>query len=81
VARVATTPRASAQFAWLARAVSRYCHARVTGARLADHYDRFGYHELPGKFELEKWVVTRKGVLKAVNWIRKKSHHPPLQAP
>lgn len=35
----------------------------------------------PGKFELEKWIVTRKGVLKAVNWIRQKSHHPPLEAP
>jgi hypothetical protein len=35
----------------------------------------------PGKFELEKWIVTRKGVLKAVNWIRKQSQHPPLQAP
>jgi hypothetical protein len=40
-----------------------------------------GIMNFPGKFELEKWVVTRKGVLKAVNWIRKKSHHPPLQAP
>lgn len=35
----------------------------------------------PGKFELEKWVVTRKGVLQAVNWIRRKSHHPPLDTP
>lgn len=35
----------------------------------------------PGKFELEKWVITRKGVLKAVNWIRTKSHRPPVEAP
>ncbi len=40
-----------------------------------------GIMMFPGKFELEKWVVTRKGVLQAVNWIRRKSHHPPLDTP
>ncbi|WP_298609485.1 PGPGW domain-containing protein [uncultured Thiothrix sp.] len=27
----------------------------------------------PGKYSLERWVVTRKGVLEALNWIRAKS--------
>lgn len=40
-----------------------------------------GIMNFPGKFELEKWVVTRKGVLKAVNWLRQKSQYPPLDAP
>ena len=40
-----------------------------------------GIMQFPGKFSLEKWIVSRKGVLKAVNWIRHRSHHPPLETP
>ncbi|WP_308896668.1 PGPGW domain-containing protein [Thiothrix lacustris] len=40
-----------------------------------------GIMSFPGKFALEKWIISRKGVLQAVNWIRQKSHHPPLEAP
>lgn len=29
--------------------------------------------QFPGKFELEKWIVTRKGVLEGINWVRTKS--------
>jgi amino acid transporter len=27
----------------------------------------------PGKYELERWLVGRKGVLRALNWIRRKA--------
>lgn len=40
-----------------------------------------GIMNFPGKFELERWVITRKGVLKALNWIRKKGRHPPIEEP
>lgn len=40
-----------------------------------------GIMNFPGKFELERWVITRKGVLKALNWIRKKEQHPPIESP
>ncbi|CAA6823831.1 MAG: Unknown protein [uncultured Thiotrichaceae bacterium] len=29
--------------------------------------------KFPGKFALERWVVNRRGVLPAVNWLRKKA--------
>ncbi len=35
----------------------------------------------PGKFALERWVITRPRVLPAVNWLRRRHGHPPLQAP
>ncbi|MEB4590984.1 PGPGW domain-containing protein [Candidatus Thiothrix sp. Deng01] len=40
-----------------------------------------GVMSFPGKFELEKWVITRRGVLKALNWIRSKGGRPPIAAP
>lgn len=40
-----------------------------------------GIMNFPGKFELERWVITRKGVLPALNWIRKKEKHPPIESP
>jgi len=35
----------------------------------------------PGKFKWERWIITRKGVLHSVNWLRKKSKLPALQIP
>lgn len=35
----------------------------------------------PGKYRLEKWLVSRKRVLKAINWFRKKRHREPLEEP
>lgn len=35
--------------------------------------------QFPGKYALERWVITRKGVLTALNWIREKGGHSPLQ--
>lgn len=35
----------------------------------------------PGKYELERWIVGRKGVLNALNWLRRKSGVPDLMDP
>lgn len=35
----------------------------------------------PGKFELERWVITRNGLLHTINWVRSKGKHPPLKSP
>ncbi len=32
----------------------------------------------PGKYRLERWLVMRPGVLKAINWLRRRGGHPPL---
>jgi hypothetical protein len=29
--------------------------------------------QFPGKYELERWLISRKGILQAINWIRRKS--------
>ena len=34
--------------------------------------------DFPGKFRLQRWVVSRKGVLDSINWIRKKRGREPL---
>jgi len=38
-----------------------------------------GIMNFPGKFTLERWIVTRKGVLMALNWLRTKAKHRPLE--
>jgi hypothetical protein len=35
----------------------------------------------PGKFALERWLITRPLVLPAVNRLRRRRSHPPLRAP
>lgn len=40
-----------------------------------------GIMNFPGKFSLERWLIKRHGVLAAINWVRRKSHHPPLEEP
>jgi len=35
----------------------------------------------PGKYWLERWLVLRPGVLGALNWLRRRGGHPPLEAP
>ena len=32
----------------------------------------------PGKFRAERWLVRRQGVLKTLNWMRKRRDMPPL---
>ncbi len=34
--------------------------------------------DLPGKYRLERWVVTRPSVLRSVNWLRRRAGRPPL---
>lgn len=33
----------------------------------------------PGKYRLEQWLVSRRLVLGALNWLRRRSGRPPLQ--
>jgi len=35
----------------------------------------------PGKYQLERWLVCRRGVLKALDWLRKRNGQPPFEPP
>jgi len=35
----------------------------------------------PGKYQMERWLVQRPGVLRALNWLRQRRGHPPFDAP
>jgi hypothetical protein len=35
----------------------------------------------PGKYQLERWLVRRPGVLKALNWLRARRDQPPFDPP
>lgn len=37
--------------------------------------------DFPGKYALEKRIVGRPGVLRAVNWLRERAGHAPVRAP
>jgi hypothetical protein len=37
--------------------------------------------DFPGKFTLERWLVGRPGVLKAINWLRERYGEEPLIRP
>lgn len=37
--------------------------------------------DFPGKYALEKRLVRRPGVLRAINWLRRRAGHPPLLPP
>jgi archaellum biogenesis protein FlaJ (TadC family) len=37
--------------------------------------------DFPGKFTLERRLVRRPGLFKALNWLRERAHHPPLRMP
>jgi len=34
--------------------------------------------DFPGKFKLQRWIVTRRGVLDPINWVRKRRGKDPL---
>ncbi len=34
--------------------------------------------DFPGKYRLERWVVTRGPVLQSINWLRQRAGHAPL---
>lgn len=35
----------------------------------------------PGKYQLERWLVQRPGVLRALNWLRRRGGHTPFDPP
>ena len=35
----------------------------------------------PGKYRLERWLVLRPGVLRALNWLRRKTGRAPFEDP
>lgn len=35
----------------------------------------------PGKYRLERWLVTRPGMLRALNWLRRRRGLPPFDSP
>jgi len=37
------------------------------------------FMDFPGKYRCERWLVTRKRVLQAINWLRHKRHQLPLR--
>jgi len=37
--------------------------------------------EFPGKFRAERWLATRRGVWRSLNWLRKKAGRPELKSP
>jgi archaellum biogenesis protein FlaJ (TadC family) len=34
--------------------------------------------DFPGKYKFERWLVSRKRVLKSINWLRRRAHKTPL---
>jgi Putative transmembrane protein (PGPGW) len=37
--------------------------------------------DFPGKFRLQRWLVTRRGVWRSLNWLRRRAHRPELKQP
>lgn len=37
--------------------------------------------DFPGKRAMELWLVRRRPVIEAINWIRRKANRPPLELP
>ena len=35
----------------------------------------------PGKYQVERWLVLRPGVLRGLNWLREKRGHEPFDVP
>jgi hypothetical protein len=33
----------------------------------------------PGKYQFERWLVTRRPVSRSINWLRHRAHKPPLR--
>ncbi len=38
----------------------------------------FMVSDFPGKYRVERWIVSRPSVLRVLNWIRVRAGHPPL---
>lgn|SRR5690554_767842 len=37
--------------------------------------------DIPGKYKLERWLVSKPGVMRSLNWIRKRYQRHPLKKP
>jgi hypothetical protein len=37
--------------------------------------------DFPGKYEMQRWIVSRKSVWRTINWIRKSAGREPLKRP
>lgn len=37
--------------------------------------------DVPGKYQIERWIVLRPGVLRGINWVRKRYRKPPVKSP
>ncbi|WP_194756547.1 hypothetical protein [Aliidiomarina indica] len=37
--------------------------------------------DVPGKYDVERWIVRQRGVLRALNWIRSRYKKPQLEKP
>ena len=37
--------------------------------------------DFPGKRRLQRWLIRRRPIFRAANWIRAKRHRPPLELP
>lgn len=37
--------------------------------------------DVPGKYQIERWIVLRPGILRAINWVRKRYRKPPVKRP
>lgn len=35
--------------------------------------------DFPGKYRLERWIVSRPAILRSLNWLRARRGHPPLR--
>ncbi len=35
--------------------------------------------DFPGKYRVEKWVISRGRILRSINWLRKRSGRPPIR--
>ena len=35
--------------------------------------------DFPGKFKFERWLISRKPILRTSNWLRQKAHKEPLR--
>ena len=35
----------------------------------------------PGKYQLERWLVLRPGILRGLNWLRRRRNQPAFEAP
>lgn len=37
--------------------------------------------DVPGKYRIERWLILRPGILKAINWVRQRYKKKPVAAP